>query len=131
LILDKMAVNPNNDKFHFKDTDTAMMAEIRIVSKDSTTYQATPLFYVRNNQIFHIADTVFAQNLALNLGKIIDHNKIELLVKESSSMVPFVALKVLQFPQINLFWIGALIMIIGFLMSIVRRIRALVSSPGM
>ena len=41
----------------------------------------------------------------------------------SSTMVPFVALKVLEFPQINILWIGTIIMIIGFVMSILWRRR--------
>jgi cytochrome c-type biogenesis protein CcmF len=36
-------------------------------------------------------------------------------------MVPFVSLKVYMFPQINLVWIGVLIMMTGFVMSIINR----------
>ena len=36
-------------------------------------------------------------------------------------MVPFVSLKVYVFPQINLVWIGILIMMTGFVMSILNR----------
>ncbi|HEY6899181.1 MAG TPA: hypothetical protein VI233_01000 [Puia sp.] len=42
-------------------------------------------------------------------------------LKESANMVPFIALKVLEFPQINLLWIGTIIMIIGFVMSLMWR----------
>jgi cytochrome c-type biogenesis protein CcmF len=38
-------------------------------------------------------------------------------------MVPFVALKVLAFPFIRLVWLGVLVMMIGFVMSLVRRIK--------
>jgi cytochrome c-type biogenesis protein CcmF len=123
LVLNKVVVNPNTEKFHFSPSDTALMAEITVVSKDSMRYQSTPLLYVKDNKAFYVADTVFAQNLVINLGKILDKNKIQLMVRESSALVPFVALKVYEFPQINLLWIGALIMIAGFIMSIVRRAR--------
>jgi cytochrome c-type biogenesis protein CcmF len=53
--------------------------------------------------------------------------KVELRVKESTSMIPFVALKVLEFPQINILWIGTVVMIIGFIMSIVWRRRLITS----
>jgi cytochrome c-type biogenesis protein CcmF len=46
-------------------------------------------------------------------------------VKESSRLAPFLALKVLQFPFINLVWLGTLLMIAGFVMSIVRRVKLL------
>ena len=49
--------------------------------------------------------------------------KVELGLKESSSMVPFVALKVLEFPHINILWIGTIIMIIGFVISLLWRRR--------
>jgi cytochrome c-type biogenesis protein CcmF len=127
MVLNKVTVNPNNQKFHFSAGDTALMAEITVVGQDSSRYLATPLLYVKDDKAFYVPDTVFAQNLALNLGKIMDKNKIELMVKESSSLVPFVALKVYEFPQINLVWIGAIIMIIGFIMSVIRRIRILPS----
>ena len=72
---------------------------------------------------WHFAnDTVFAQNLALQFDKV-QGRKIELGIKESSQMVPFVALKVLEFPQISVLWIGTIIMIIGFVISMVSRRR--------
>jgi cytochrome c-type biogenesis protein CcmF len=49
--------------------------------------------------------------------------KFDMGVKESSDMVPFIALKVLQFPQIGLLWLGTLIMISGFVISILWRRR--------
>ena len=36
-------------------------------------------------------------------------------------MIPFISLKVYEFPQINLLWLGILVMINGFIMSIIRR----------
>lgn len=123
MILDKVEVNPNNEKYHFNPGDTALMAAITVVSRDTVRYHAQPLLYIKDNEAHYIADTIFAQNLALILGKVTDHNKIELRVKESAGMVPFVALKVYEFPHINILWIGTIIMIIGFVMSIVRRAR--------
>ena len=54
-----------------------------------------------------------------------DDRKIELQVKESSRMVPFVALKVYEFPHINILWIGIIIMVVGIIMSMLRRIKLL------
>jgi cytochrome c-type biogenesis protein CcmF len=121
MILDSVVVNPREGKFRFGPGDTALLAAITVYGKDSLRYSAHPLLYIRDNRTYYVADTVFAQDLAVSLGKILDHGRIELLIKESGSLVPFVALKVLAFPQINLLWGGALIMILGFVMSILRR----------
>jgi len=122
LVLDSIAVNPNNGRFHFGPTDTALVAKVSVVTRDSMRYVAYPALYMKDG-IGHFAnDTVFAQNLALQFDKV-EGRKIELGIKESAGMVPFVALKVLEFPQIGVLWIGTIIMIIGFVMSILWRRR--------
>ncbi|HEY2349264.1 MAG TPA: cytochrome c biogenesis protein CcsA, partial [Puia sp.] len=126
MILDTVLINPSNDKYHFSPTDTALLAQIRVITRDSQQYSMAPLLYVKNNMIFRVADTLFAQNLAVKLGSVMNNKKIELLTKESTDMVPFVSLKVYMFPQINLVWIGVIIMMTGFVMSIINRRKSLV-----
>jgi cytochrome c-type biogenesis protein CcmF len=123
IILDSVIINPNNDKYHFTGSDTALMAKLTIVGKDSLRSTAYPVYYLKDNVPQYINDTVFAQNLAIRFNRVVEGKKIELGLKESSSLVPFVALKVLEFPQINVLWIGTIIMIIGFIMSILWRRR--------
>ncbi len=123
IILDTVVMNPNSDKFHFTATDTSFMARVTVVGRDSIRYTANPAFYVKDNAVHYLNDTVFAQELALRFNMIAKNKQFDLGIKESSDMVPFVALKVLQFPQINVLWIGTIIMIIGFIMSIVWRRR--------
>jgi cytochrome c-type biogenesis protein CcmF len=125
MVLDTVVANPDNDKYHFSRNDTAIMARIKVMGNDGTEHIARPVFYVKNNEVGHIADTIFAQNIALALTRVLDNNQLEVKVKESSDMVPFVALKVYQFPFIRLVWLGTAIMMIGFVMSIFRRIRLL------
>jgi cytochrome c-type biogenesis protein CcmF len=123
LILDSVLINPATGKYHFTSTDTALLAKVRVISRDSQEYMLSPLMYVKNNMVYREPDTLFAQNLAIELGAVVNNKKIQLLIKESSDMVPFVSLKVYMFPQINLVWIGVLIMMTGFVMSIIYRRR--------
>lgn len=123
MILDRVVVNPDSGNYHFKSTDTALMAQLTIVSKDSMRYTARPVFYLKESEPHYLIDTVFAQNLAIRFNKVVDGKQIELGIKESSAMIPFVALKVLEFPHINVLWIGTIIMIIGFIMSMLWRRR--------
>jgi cytochrome c-type biogenesis protein CcmF len=130
MILDSVIVNPNTDKYHFTSSDTALMAKIRVISRDSQQYTMSPLLYVRGNMIYRVADTLFEQNLAVELGSVMSNKKIQLLTKESSDLVPFVSLKVYMFPQINLVWSGILIMMTGFVMSILSRRRILLKKQA-
>ena len=61
--------------------------------------------------------------MAIGLSGIDGNNRFLVNVKESSSLTPFIALKVLQFPFINLLWLGTILMVTGFVMSMVRRIK--------
>jgi cytochrome c-type biogenesis protein CcmF len=125
LILDTVLVNPSTGKYHFSPSDTALVASIRVISKDSQIYSLSPYLYVKDNLVHRVADTLFAQNLAVQLGSVLNNKKIQLLAKESTDMVPFVSLKVYVFPQINLVWLGILIMMTGFVFSILHRRKSL------
>jgi cytochrome c-type biogenesis protein CcmF len=123
LVINKITANPENGKFHFKPTDTALLAEITVFGNDSSRYAANTAFFVKNNQLHLIADTIYEQNLVLSLNGLAADNKLELDLKESNRLVPYVSLKVIEFPQINILWIGTLIMIFGLIMSIIRRVK--------
>ena len=121
--LDSVVGNPNNDKYHFNQNDTALMASLTVVSKDSTRYQSRPLYYLKGNTPEFVLDTVVSQNLVLGISNVEKH-KIEISMRESSNMASFVALKVYQFPFIRLVWFGTFVMMVGIVMSIVRRMNA-------
>lgn len=123
MTLDQVSLNPNNEKYQFKTSDTALMAHLSIHSVDGQKFAAFPVYYVKNNQANYILDTVYSQGLAVALSKVADGQHVDISYKESSRLAPFVALKVLEFPFINLLWFGTIFMVIGFVMSIVRRLQ--------
>ena len=83
----------------------------------------TRFFYVEDNVVKYHMDTVFAEGLAIGLSQIVDNKHLGIIVKESSQLTPFIALKVLQFPFINILWLGTILMVTGFVMSMVRRAK--------
>ncbi|WP_315814491.1 cytochrome c biogenesis protein ResB [Paraflavitalea speifideaquila] len=125
MTLDSVTVNPHTAKRQFKPSDTAIMANISIVTREQKKLTARPVFYLENNQPQYIMDTIVSQGLSLSLARVVDDQHIEIRVKESAKMVPFIALKVLQFPFIKLVWLGTVLMVIGFFMSMFYRIRLL------
>jgi len=128
LVLEKVTINPQTGKYTFSNEDTAIMAELKIRSADGRNFNATPVFQLKNNQPKHFVDTIHAQGLAVRLSRISD-KQLEISIKESSQLSPFVALKILQFPFINLLWLGTVLMVTGFIMSIVRRVSLLKKTP--
>jgi len=125
ILLDSVTLNPHDTKYKFTSKDTALMANLSIITKEQQKLSAHPVFYVHNNGAQIIMDTLYSQGLAIGLTRVADDKHLEISVKESSRLTPFLALKVLQFPFINLVWLGTIIMIIGFVMSVVRRVKLL------
>ncbi len=123
LILNDVLKNPHNEKFHFKPTDTALVADITVYSNDSTSYKAFPALSINNFEVNFIDDTVFAKNLHLKLAGISQDGKFKIAVKESDIPADFLTLKAYVFPFINLVWLGLIIMAAGFVISIIRRAK--------
>ena len=122
MILNKVSINPTDTRHHIKANDTLIVADLAIVAADSMKYRATPAIYWKGADSRFIFDTIFAQNLAIGFTSVNnDTHGIEIQVKESNKMTPFVALKAYEFPHINLLWLGTVIMVLGFVVSLRRR----------
>lgn len=125
MTLDSVTVNPRADSRQVDAGDTSIMAHLGIVTREQKKIIARPILAVKNNEPEYIPDSVFSQGLSIGLARVAENQQFEIRVKESAKMVPFIALKVLQFPFIKLVWLGTVLMVIGFIMSMVYRIRLL------
>lgn len=121
VILNSVVKNPNNAKFAYGENDLALMADLTVISKDATSYKATPLIEVDSLGIVNKDDTVFAQNLYLRFAGVAENHHIKLGIKESDELVNFVTVKAYVFPFIRLVWLGLIIMAIGIVMSMLQR----------
>lgn len=123
IILNSVVKNPVNEKYNFKPTDAALMADITLISKDSLHFKAMPLIQVDGIGVNQIDDTVYAQNLYVKFAGVTDGRKIKLGIKESDKLIQYVTLKAYIFPYINLVWLGLIIMALGIIMSAVKRAK--------
>ncbi|HZY36488.1 MAG TPA: cytochrome C biogenesis protein, partial [Mucilaginibacter sp.] len=104
------------------DSDVAIGAQIQIVSNNKS-YTAEPVYMIRGKSVFDFSRKVDDAGLKLRLSKIIpEKNKVEITVyQQPENKRPWVVMRALDFPFINLLWSGTLLMILGFLLSIFRR----------
>jgi cytochrome c-type biogenesis protein CcmF len=123
--LDSVTMNPNSGKHTFTARDTAFMANLSVITSDQRKLKANPVFYLEDSEPRYVIDTVFSQGMAVAMKPSEKLGYFSVGVKESSRLVPFVGLKVLEFPFINLVWIGTVIMVIGFVMSLLWRAKLL------
>ena len=123
IILNSVVKNPDNEKYHFKPTDAALMADITLISKDSMHYKASPLIQIDSLGVNQVDDTVYAQNMYVKFAGVTDSKKIKIGIKESDKLIEYVTLKAYVFPYINLVWLGLIVMALGIIMSAVKRAK--------
>ena len=124
MILDKVAVNPEEQKLKLEAGEVSLFLNLTIISKEGRKYQANPGIAIKGQSLRFVNDTIRAQSLVLQFNKVIDQakGKLELGVKESGAITDLITLKVYEFPLINVLWIGVVVMVTGFGMAIRQRL---------
>ncbi|HYH55171.1 MAG TPA: cytochrome C biogenesis protein, partial [Anseongella sp.] len=79
--------------------------------------------------IFDIADKIDELGLKFRFTRIIpEQDQFELTVMQKPAETGgWIVMKAIMFPYINLLWGGAIVMVIGFLLSIFRRAKEIKS----
>ena len=93
------------------------------INLNGKIYKTEPIFLVKGNNTFDFARNIPELGLRLRFTKILpDQKKVELQVFEKPQQSKdWVVFKSIEFPYINLYWVGLIVMVIGFIISIIRR----------
>ena len=86
------------------------------------TYSVEPKIAALKGNIISVPDTVSTGNIVVQL-KTVKEKEAIIGIKELTAVPDFLTLKVYKFPFINLVWLGTLVMALGFIISMVRRIQ--------
>ncbi|SDD80377.1 cytochrome c-type biogenesis protein CcmF [Mucilaginibacter pineti] len=107
-------------------SDVVIGANLEIVSHGKK-YESVPIYMIRNGNVFDFARKVDDAGLKLRFSKVLpEKKKVEIMVyQQPESKKKFIVMKAIQFPYINFFWAGTIIMVIGFFLSILRRKKEL------
>ena len=124
MVLNSIKINPKDIPVKLSEEDTTLVLDLTVISKDGRRFPAYPRIRIHNNNMEQLTDTVIAQSLVLKFNRMVDpkDGKIELAVKESNALTSLVTLKVIEFPMINLLWLGVVVMFTGMIMSLKQRI---------
>ncbi len=134
-----IVTNPTHPSYQRQEGDVAAGMNLVITAKDGNTYQALPVFIIRNNQIFGFKDEVEALGLHIRFAGV-DPDKetaqlfiaqapinktpaVPLEIATDSFRSDYIVLEAIEFPGINYFWIGTSLMMIGLTISMLHRIR--------
>ncbi|MCG9880217.1 MAG: cytochrome c biogenesis protein CcsA [Bacteroidia bacterium] len=123
-------INSNTDasQVDVKNFQVLLGAELKVYTLDKV-YDAMPMYGVQNNSATSYEALVDEAKLKFNFKGVNPENKtITITTAEKDTSGDFVIMKAIIFPWINLVWAGTIIMIIGFLLSIIKRISDLTTA---
>jgi len=125
IVFNGVERNPAGDQ-RIQPGEAGMVLDMTAIAKDGRRYALKPAIAITNaTSMRNMPDTVLSQGLVVQFNKIADEKNglLQIGIKESHDTQPIVTLKVYQFPFINLVWFSVVIMVIGFVMSIVQRVK--------
>ncbi len=125
LVLERTTVNEQDIKHTIFPGETSLTLDITVISKDGRHYKINPAIALKDNSLRNLPDTLIAQSLIVRFNRLVDEKsgKMEVGVKEDTSMADLMTLKVYEFPFINVLWLGIVTMVIGFIMSLWQRVK--------
>lgn len=125
------AAMPSNENYTYQEGDIPITVILRIYSLESDRFwEARPLYCIRGDQSFQIEAKIEELKLTFRVMKILppkkgqSRAKGEIILKFlDASDKDFVVIQAIKFPMIHLVWLGSIMMMVGLLMSIFRRIK--------
>ena len=106
------------------DSDVAIGARLSVHSLEGGLSELHPLFIVRKGGILGVADTAKSLGLFARFVNVIpQQNAAVIETKVRDAKDEYIVLKALVFPYINVLWTGVLLMVAGFMLSMINRIR--------
>jgi cytochrome c-type biogenesis protein CcmF len=124
IILQGLNKNVDKESLHLGEKDIAVGATLRIVDVNNKNYTAEPVFMIRDFTVYSKDAEVPDLGLKISFDRIDPADgKIELSVHEKKgNKRNFIIMKAIIFPGINILWIGCLLMIIGSLLAVRKRV---------
>ncbi|HEX6334857.1 MAG TPA: cytochrome c biogenesis protein CcsA [Flavisolibacter sp.] len=123
VIVEDVSSYKNIPGTSFGPEDSASVAKLRVQSKTGSVSTIQASMITKSGQGFPLPDTLVAESLVVQMQKV-DGDRIELGIKESDAVMQYVTLKAYRFPGILLLWIGTIITVIGFIVSMFWRIES-------
>ncbi len=129
---------PENSTYVKEEGDIAVSAVMEVQGKEGQTYSAEPLYLIRDNRPLNVMDMIEELGLHFRFEQLDPVAETVRITVAASGQDPFefpvqiatnslrsdyVVLKAIEFPGINYFWIGSLMMMLGLGMGMVTRIR--------
>jgi len=113
----------NSPKYHPQNGELAVGAILSVHTLNGAPTELQPLFIIRDNEMSGLDDTSKDLGLYAKFVNVIPQkNAAVIQTKQRDPKDEYIVLKALLFPYINVLWLGVLIMVFGFMLSMLNRV---------
>ena len=116
----------DREKYNLKDGDIAVAANITALDISGNETPLSPLYVIRDRMAIPIPAEMKELGLRLVVNKVLpEEGKVEIaLYERPEAYREFIVMQAMIFPWINILWAGCIVMIIGTVMAIRRRVKS-------
>jgi cytochrome c-type biogenesis protein CcmF len=124
IIFNGFNLQVDRTKYDLQEGDIAVAADLTALDISGKKTQLTPVYVIRDRMAIPIPAEMEELGFRLILNKVLpDEGKAEIaLYEKPDAYREFIVMKAMIFPWINILWAGCLVMIIGTVMAIRRRL---------
>lgn len=106
-----------------KTGDIVVGARLALYDLKGYVKTMQPLYYIRDRYEYQLDDTLASRNIYTRFARILpEKNAAEIMIRQADPNSEYIVLKAIVFPYINVLWLGVIVMVFGFLLSMVRQI---------
>lgn len=126
IILDSLSVDANVSEETGQYESIKITADLSVVNVLGESYQAKPSYILEGNSVYHEDAILELQGIKLRLSDINPETKkykLTAWTKSDPNEKPFIVMKAIVFPLINLLWLGSILMAIGSGLAVWQRVK--------
>jgi cytochrome c-type biogenesis protein CcmF len=114
-----------NKNYIVQQGDIALSAKLDAYNSEGKTTSLEPVYFIRGQNQMRIEDTLRDYNLYVRIAKInMDaNNTIDIEFKQPAAENDYVVMKAIVFPHINILAIGTVLMSLGTVLALFRRMK--------
>jgi len=123
MIFKGLSRDVNDKRYMPSNGDIAVKATLSVYDINGLVQDINPLYILRDNKyLLYVEDTIPSMDLYTRFSSLIvkskDSAQTEIMVRQTDPKDDYIVLKALVFPYINVLWLGVLVMVFGFFISL-------------
>ncbi|MBI4947934.1 MAG: cytochrome c biogenesis protein CcsA [Bacteroidetes bacterium] len=125
IVLEKLNTSIDKEKLGIQKAQIAVGAKLKVLDVSGKMFDAMPVYYITDSMPNTVESKVEELGLKFSFWQVNPSTgKIDISVSEKTAgKKDFIVMKAIVFPYINVLWMGCIIMVIGTVMAIRRRLR--------